>query len=478
MNQSPARRQRLNRNSWLLLSFGLALITICAAQLGYRLAQPTDGWLLTSDPGAAIFDFNMLGATSPIQPNDQLLSMVGVPYDTLGTLSRIADLRPAGWQAGETVPYTIRRESQVLSLDVPLYNWTVAAILPTLIEPFVFVALLLLGVSGYAFLKRSQDWGARALFIFSVSLFCTGLSSIINQTTDVLLPTILLSSFFSFLIFGILMFPSFLMLALSFPKQKRFVSQHPNLTIFGVYAATPLLMIMTGNLGIGWITVIVFALLSLAAVIHSAVTTKDAVGRAQIRWAVTGVAIGAVAFTINNLLALSYAANPVKVDMPRFVIELPFTIGILAPALGFAIAILRYRLFDIDVIIRKTLVYAALTATLALVFFGGVTLLQQVFGRITGTEGSPIGIVLSTLAIAALFSPLRRLIQDFIDRRFYRRKYNAEQALADFAASARNETDLEALTGKLVEVVQETMQPATITLWQLPTGDRYSRLKS
>jgi hypothetical protein len=474
VNQSPAKLHPFNRNSCLLLGFGLALIVICVAQLAYRLAQPTDGWLLTSDPGAVAFDFNLLGAASPIHSQDQILSIGGIPYNTLISLSRLTDLRLAGWQAGKTVPYVVQRGNQVLSLDVPLYNWTIAVILPTLVEPFLFVALLLLGVSGYAFLKRSQDWGARALFLFSVSLFCTGLSSIINQTTDVLLPTILLSAFFSFLIFGILIFPSFLMLALSFPKPKRFVGQHPNLTIFVVYAATPILMIMTGNLGIGWITVIIFALLSLASVIHSAVTTKDAVGRAQIRWAVTGVAIGAVAFIINNLLALSYAANPVQVDVPRFLIDLPFTIGILAPALGFAIAILRYRLFDIDLIIRKTLVYTALTVTLALVFFGGVTLLQQVVGRLTGIDNSPVAIVISTLLIAALFSPLRRRIQDFIDRCFYRRKYNAEQALEAFASAARDEADIEHLSAELLAVVQETMQPEQISLWLRQQENRRS----
>ncbi|HSN78300.1 MAG TPA: hypothetical protein VL334_24785 [Anaerolineae bacterium] len=137
----------------------------------------------------------------------------------------------------------------------------------------------------------------------------------------------------------------------------------------------------------------------------------------------------------------------------------------LFPPIIIAYSILRYRLFDIDVVIRKTLVYTVLTALLALVYFGIVVLLQGLFAQLAGVEQSTLAVVISTLAIAALFTPLRRRTQDWIDRRFYRKKYDAQQVLAQFAQTARDETDLDALTAELVRVVQETLQPEHVSMW-------------
>ena len=179
------------------------------------------------------------------------------------------------------------------------------------------------------------------------------------------------------------------------------------------------------------------------------------VERSQIKWLLFS---GIVSFVAIGYRLATY--DPGVSDWTDYLL----TIALLSVAVSIAIAILHYRLYDIDIIIRRTLQYALLTGLLALVYFGSVVILQSLAENLTG-EQSPLVIVLSTLAIAALFNPLRTRVQDFIDRRFYRKKYDAQHALAQFADAARDEVDVDQLTAALLSVVDETVQPEQVSLW-------------
>jgi hypothetical protein len=187
------------------------------------------------------------------------------------------------------------------------------------------------------------------------------------------------------------------------------------------------------------------------------------VERQQIKW----FAYAAAAYASAGILAYII---PRVIDTPLWFERVSFALNIaFIPAVPIAIgiAILRYRLYDIDLLINRTLVYGSLTAILLALYFFGIIVLQRVFVLLTGQQ-STLAVVASTLLIAAIFTPLRRRLQGFIDRRFYRRKYDARKTLEAFSAKLRNETDLNALSGDLVGVVRETMQPAHVSLWLRP----------
>jgi hypothetical protein len=211
-----------------------------------------------------------------------------------------------------------------------------------------------------------------------------------------------------------------------------------------------------------------FLLCFLASVAALFVRLRQARGveRQQIKWFAYAAAVMGTGPLVMLMLGSGYSA------LEELMWDLGYFVGILGFAflpVATAIAILKYRLYDIDRIINRTLVYGSLTLMLALVYFGGVTATQALFHTLTGQEKLPqIAVVASTLLIAALFAPLRRAIQSFIDRRFYRRKYDARKTLEAFSTKLKNETDLESLNNDLVGLVRETMQPEHVSVWLRP----------
>jgi hypothetical protein len=211
---------------------------------------------------------------------------------------------------------------------------------------------------------------------------------------------------------------------------------------------------------VGMFLLLVSALFAALSLINRLVQARGD-ERQQLKWFTFAAGLMLGGFLVAMLFSQWYPLN-----------EIAFFLGFLGYyffPIAIGISILRYRLYEIDLIINRTLVYGSLTLMLALVYFGGVTVTQALFQTLTRQEKLPqLLVVASTLLIAALFNPLRHRIQSFIDRRFYRSKYDARKTLEGFSKKLRNETDLDALGDDLVGVVRETMQPAHVSLWLRP----------
>jgi hypothetical protein len=246
------------------------------------------------------------------------------------------------------------------------------------------------------------------------------------------------------------------------------------LSIGMITASVSLLVWLQGDIGTadgppGWLLALLqvcFPLMLLAgllAVISLVLRFLGARGdeRQQIKWFAS-----AATLTFTWILLFEQLLGPQEGAFEA-IVALSGLVVVPSIPIATGIAILRYRLYDIDRIVNRALVYAALTVTLVLVYLGGVISLQYAFRTMSGGE-SQVAVVASTLAIAALFNPLRWRIQALVDRRFYRRKYDAQKTLAAFSSRLREETDLDALGGELVTVVRETVQPASVALWLRP----------
>jgi hypothetical protein len=188
--------------------------------------------------------------------------------------------------------------------------------------------------------------------------------------------------------------------------------------------------------------------------------------RQQIKWFAYATVV-----VISGVILKNVVYPPVSVTWVWWVGLILATIGVVSSPIAMALAILRYRLYQIDILINRTLVYGSLTATLVALYFAVVVVLQRLFVVLIG-EQSTLAVVASTVVIAALFNPFRRRIQSVVDRRFYRRKYDTKKTLESFSAQLRNETNLDALSDELISVVSETMQPEHASLWLRPPGGR------
>src|SRR5215213_8653255 len=243
------------------------------------------------------------------------------------------------------------------------------------------------------------------------------------------------------------------------------------LALVSIMAFAPSILFPYSSLSLWWhpllnalVSVGVFGTIALVQIYRYRLVS-DFAQRQQTKWVVLGIVAAAVGYCM--FLVLNLLQGGILASLLGYTAALVLLFLLM---ISIVVAVLRHRLYDIDIIINRTLVYGSLTVLLVLVYFGGVAATQAVFTALTGQEEQQqLAIVVSTLVIAALFTPLRRRIQAFIDRSFYRRKYDAAKTLEGFSMKLRDETDLEALRDDLVGVVRETMQPAHVSLWFGPS---------
>ena len=489
---SPDHERRFDRWAWLTLAIGLGLIVSTLLSLLLSFATPSDGWWSQEiDSGGNItyrFVINQSGQPSPIRQGDVLLAVNGHGPETFA-LGMGAIVSP-----GEPLVFTLGRDGRTVDaevtpvprrpagiLQVITYNWQQNPL--SILTPIIFFA-----IGAFVFLERPGNSAARYLFLLSAFFLCLLWNSADSNVLRSLQPPArllvdpLLGGFWTYLFY-----PWLILLVLVFPQPIGPLRRYPRLfpvLLYGLPFAVVLAATISylrsrdlDNMGfvntvIAWLVLVmtaIFLTTFIASIVHRARTLGSSLERAQLRWFGLGMALGVGGMLLGVSVAI--LGRVTGIDVMR---SYAFSTNLILSSLLFlpiclGVAILRYRLFDIDIIIRKTLQYTIVTGLLLLIYFGVVVVLQQLLAPIIGE--SDLAIVLSTLLIAALFLPLRRRVQDAIDRRFFRHKYDAEKVLQQFAATARDETDLDALTAELLRVIQETMEPEAVSIWLKPTPD-------
>lgn len=459
---------------WLLV-FTVVALTVNVIFYGLRLVTPSDGARLReTEPiftreGVILAPFQP--QTSGLRDGDVVTAVAGRSMESWArALFRPGTprLRPA---FGDTVTYSVLRDGQPLEISVKLERYPFGAVLARHGGALLF-AFVSQVVAGFVFVRRPDEPAARVLFIWAMSGSHAYAWSLFLQVSD-------FTGGVGFWLFHLatpglwlVYWPAALHLTLIFPKPlpvvRRFRLLIPaiylfSFAVYGTYLAVQwpfsdnvLDWFSRWPIAEGMIAAL-YLLLVLLIVTVQYRTSPTGSEREQVRWVIFAALVSGSTGLLFWIMAPLVLGRSILSANMLGLLMLPFPISL-------ALAIWRHQLFDIQLIVRRTLVYSVLTAVLALVYFSSVVLLQGIFAPASDKQPT-IAIVLSTLAIATLFNPLRRRVQDVIDRRFYRRRYDAEKTLAAFAAKARDEVELEQLTAELLHVVEETMRPAHVSLW-------------
>jgi hypothetical protein len=440
-----------------------------------HMITPSDGMRLSS--GEELFTRNGV-VVSPysaggqvLMDGDVVMAVAGQSLETWVNSLLVPGVSRPRWQVGDEITYTIERDGTTQDKLVGLGSLPVSAILSDYWGALLF-AFVSQVVALFVLLRKPHDPAARAFFIWALSGSHTYAWSFFIQVSDI-------TSAIGFWLFNLatpglwlIYWPAGLHMALVFPKRlpvvrrRRWLIPALYLTSFALYFAliawswvrtdSVLLWLNSRSMAESIIAGI-FLAATLGMIVYQYRTNLAYEDRVKMRWAVFGASVAGLTGLVFWIVLPTVTGETILSPNLLGLIMLFFPISI-------AIAIVRHQLFDIDHIIRRTLVYGVLTTALLGIYFLSVILLQQIIRGLTGAT-SPLAIVVSTLLIAALFNPLRGWVQESIDRRFYRRKYDEQQALAAFAATARDEVELDQITAELLLLVEETMQPDSLSLW-------------
>lgn len=406
---------------WVVIVFALGLIGLSMLQLGYRYTLPTDGWaVIASDdlnrPGW-IYLSNLVGAPSDLQRDDRLIAIASLPI--MGQIGTYLTA-PAEWRVGQPINVQVLRTTQTVVLTVPVVHWTPTALWRMVREsPEILVGLLggimLTSLALYTFWQRPTAAGAGPLLLLGATFLAIQISHVLPAGPAVQFDRLAFyaHSVFGYILFGALLGPSLLAFALQFPRPKAILVRHPWLGVapfaIGLLVAATLLSEQVPL--VGWLATVGMLIAALGCFLHAMRTQRDTLSRSQLQWAGYGLLVGLMLMLLVMPAASGMVTHPL---LARFM-GAGFQLGFTVIGLTFAIAILRYQLFDLELVINRALVYAVLTAGI----ISGYMLVVGYLGWLFRTEGNLILSLIATILIAVGFAPAHQFVQRSVNRLLY-----------------------------------------------------------